>query len=130
LGGYPQIMKSKSSLTVAFVLIIAACSQEQSTKSANTANGFDVLCSEFSSLTKEADYPSLSSEKRGEKLDGILAQQFEPNNNAYLAWSAIRNASPTERYTLYREAAASTGYRDWECPAIARHGHEVGSSFE
>ncbi len=123
-------MKRTSSLTIALALIIVACSQEQSTQSANTVNGFDVLCSEFSSLIQEADYPFLSSEKRGEKLDGILAQQFEPNNNAYLAWSAIRNAEPTERYTLYREAAASTGYNDWECPAISLHGHEVGSSFE
>jgi hypothetical protein len=123
-------MKRTHSLTVAFALIIVACSQEQSTQSAKTGNGFDVLCNEFSSLTQETDYPSLSSEKRGEKLDGMLAQQFEANNNAYLAWSAIRNASPMERYTLYREAAASTGYNDWDCPAIALHGHEVGASFK
>jgi hypothetical protein len=130
LEGYPQIMKCTSSLTVALALIIVACSQEQSTQPAKTGNGFDVLCSEFSSLTQETDYATLSSEKRSEKLDAMLAQRFEPDNDAYQAWSAIRNASAMERYTLYREAAASTGYNDWECPAIALHGHEVGSSFK
>ncbi len=123
-------MKRTSSLTVALALIFVACSQEQSTQATNTGNGFDVLCSEFSSLTQEADYPTLSSEKRGEKLDGMLVQKFELNDNVYLAWSAIRNASPMERNTLYRETAASMGYNDWECPAITLHGHEVGSSFK
>ena len=123
-------MKHKFILITALALTISACSPEQNGQSTKTDSGFDVLCSEFSTLTQTANYPTLSSEERGNELDGVLARKLRPDNDAYLAWSAIRNATPAERYSLYREAAASTGYNDWECAAIAQHGQEVGSSFE
>lgn len=123
-------MKHKFILIIALALTISACSPDQDSQSTKSRSGFDVLCSEFSKLTQTANYLSLSSEERGKELDGMLTQILRSDNNAYLAWSAIRNATPAERYSLYKEAAASTGYNDWECMAIAQHGQEVGSSFE
>jgi hypothetical protein len=123
-------MKHKFILIMALALTISACSPEQGGQFTKSGSGFDVLCSEFSTLTQTANYLTLSSEERGTELDGVLTQKLRPDNNAYLAWSAIRNATPTERYSLYKEAATSTGYNDWECAAIAQHGQEVGSSFE
>lgn len=63
-------------------------------------------------------------------LEEMLVEVLAPTSNAYIAWTAIRYATPSARAALFDEAAHSSGYKDWGCSAINEHGHEVGSSHE
>lgn len=107
---------------------LAACSSDrQGVDNKPGKNEFDILCDNFTALVGSENYSSLSEEDRAAQLDLTLTNKLNRNGNAYAAWTAIRNATPTDRYSLYAEAARSTGYQNWNCPAISSHGHEVGS---
>lgn len=112
------------------LLILTACSPKSNGDNAATKEEFGVLCAEFTTLVQSTDFSQLDSEERAAQLDLKLANNLNTTDNAYMAWTAIRNGPPSERYTLFKEAAASTGYTEWSCPAIAQHGHEVGSAHD
>lgn len=88
---------------------------------------FDIFCDQFTQLVEEGDYSELTAQERALKLDTFLTRELLPSSNAYQAWAAIRNAAPDQRSMLYRDAAKSAGYEDWECPAVEAYGSQVGS---
>ncbi len=45
-----------------------------------------------------------------------LKTKLDSKSNAYIAWLAIQNAPPDQRYNLFREAASSVGEKNWKCP--------------
>lgn len=114
-----------SSLVIA--VSVSACSPGKNSEVPTSKNDFDVFCEHFALLTESPDFSLLSSEDRASRLDTKLSGALAPSANAYIAWKAIRNGPPSERYLLYKEAASSAGYNHWECPAAKQHGHEVGS---
>lgn len=89
-----------------------------------------MLCEQFDQLTKDSEFSSMNSEARAARLTTGLKAKLSSESNAYIAWLAIRNGPPRERYNLFLEAASSAGEKDWNCPAIEKHGHEVGSRFK
>jgi|GEM_PF-2782236 hypothetical protein len=115
----------------AVALILLSCSAKKDGETeAAVQNDFDVFCQQFTQVTQSADFAQLSSEERALRLESRLAGELEPNANAYIAWSAIRNGPPSERYALYKDAAASAGQKNWDCPAVQQYGHEVGSPHD
>ncbi len=120
-------MITKSACLLPLLLTLSACSPKDDQQQHLSEAGFDILCEHFAKLTQAKDYQTLSSEERGAKLESMLAKSLEPATEAYMTWTAVRNAPPTERYHLYKEAATSTGYTNWTCPAIEHQAHEVGS---
>lgn len=115
---------------VFLILMLGACSSKEAEKTDLSQGEFDVFCTQFGSLTRMLNYDVYSSEDRASKLEEALAKLLRPSSSAYIAWTAIRNGPPAERYALYRAAAESTGYKNWVCPEIAKHGHEVGSQYD
>ena len=114
-------------LSVLFLLVFSACSADENKLIVAAKTDFDLFCEQFTMVTESADFSTLTSEERASTLDTILTEKLESSSNAYIAWTAIRNGPPSERYFLYKDAAASTGYEDWECPAAKLHGSEIGS---
>jgi hypothetical protein len=106
---------------------VSACSPGKDSEAQTINNDFDVFCEQFTLLTESAEFSQLSSEDRASRLDTKLSGALAPSANAYIAWTAIRNGPPSERYFLYKDAASSAGHNHWECPAVKQHGHEVGS---
>lgn len=113
-----------------FLLMLAACSDEDEKLSLAAKKDFDLFCEQFTIMTNTSDFSLLTSEQRAAKLDVMLIEKIEQSGNAYIAWTAIRNGPPPERYSLYKDAAASAGYTDWKCPAAESHGSDVGSSLQ
>jgi hypothetical protein len=109
-------------------LILLSCSAEKDQEIAAVQNDFDIFCEQFTQLAESADFIHLTSEERATRLESQLASQLGPTTNAYIAWTAIRNGPASERYFLYKDAALSTGQKNWDCPAVKLHGHNVGSS--
>lgn len=122
---------SKASLLVflASLLAVSSCSESDGLQAPLTSD-FDRLCEGFTQLTEHPGYKNLSSSERADALEQALVERLEPDHHAYIAWTAIQNADPAERYYLYREAAVSSGHSNWECEAMRMHSHEVGSPFE
>lgn len=126
-----MMRKSHIFLSLFLILLLASCSKaEQDVQLTEKNKQFDIFCDQFSKLTQAADYSELSSEDRAERLENMLAAHMQKTSDAYIAWTAIRNGPPAERYFLFDEAANSIGYQTWDCPAIKQHGHEVGSVFK
>lgn len=111
-------------------LILTACSSNSDGGNGNAKAEFGVLCAEFTTLAQSTDFSQRDSEERAERLELVLAKNLNTTGNAYISWTAIRNGPPSERYNFFKESAASSGYPEWRCPAIAQHGHEVGSSHD
>lgn len=86
-----------------------------------------LLCNQFAMFVESESYRNMNSETRADYFDRAVLDILEPTSNAYLAWSAIRNATPSARAALFDEAAHSSGYKEWQCPALEQHAHEVGS---
>ena len=114
-------------LSVLFLLVLSACSADENKLIVAAKTDFDLFCEQLTMVTESADFSSLTSEERASQLDAVLTEKLEPSSNAYMAWAAIRNGTPSERYFLYKDAAASTGYENWACPAVKLHGSEIGS---
>lgn len=114
--------------SVFFLMTLIGCSADEEKQISGAKNDFDLFCEQFTIMTESPGFSSLTSEQRSEKLNGILVEKIEQSGPAYNAWVAIRNGPPSDRYSLYKEAAASVGYMDWKCPAVELHGSEVGSS--
>lgn len=109
-------------------LISCSPDGEQGDKQVNTE--FDMLCNQFGALVEVDDYTSMNSEERASYFDQMLKDKLSSVGNAYMAWAAIRNATPDARSALFDEAARSVGYEEWECLVIKQHAHEVGSAFD
>lgn len=125
-----MINKHRLTWILVSIFVVAACSSENDRASGETKAEFEVLCDEFTTLAQSSDFAQLLPEVRAEQLELMLVNKLYLTDHAYMAWTAIRNATPSERYSLYREAAASSGYQEWSCPAMAEHGHKVGSSHD
>lgn len=117
--------KIRISLLFSSLLAVYSCSETGAGPS-----DFDLLCEGFTKLKAESNYNDMNTHDRANALESILVEVLEPDRDAYIAWTAIRNADPVERYHLYQEAARSTGHSGWECEAMRESAHEVGSSFE
>lgn len=117
-------------LSLVFVVGLMACSAEKQQAAKPEKNEFDVFCDQFAALVGSENYSALSQEERADQLDRMLVSNINPDGNAYIAWSAIRHATPSDRQLLYVEAARSTGYENWSCAAINSHGHQVGSAHD
>lgn len=126
--GDNQKMMMRLCLSLFVFFLLSACSPEK--QSIAVKSDFDVFCEQFTLLTESADFSSLTGEDRAIKLDSMLSGKLEPSTNAYIAWTAIRNSPPSERYFLYKDAAASIGAGNWKCPAVEQYGHEVGSPHD
>lgn len=117
-------------IKLAFILllniVLIACTSDKNRE----AQDFGLLCDQFTALLKADGYTNMTSEKRADVLEEMLVEVLAPTSNAYIAWTAIRYATPSARAALFDEAAHSSGYKDWGCSAINEHGHEVGSSHE
>src|SRR5690606_36638061 len=94
-------------LGVFFLLALSACSADKNEQFVAVKTDFDLFCEQFTMVTESAGFSSLTSEDRAAKLDVMLTEKLEPSSNAYIAWAAIRNGPPSERYFLYKDAAAS-----------------------
>lgn len=117
-------------LSVFFLLALSGCSADENKQTVTAKTDFDLFCEQFTMVTESAGFSSSTSEERASTLDAMLTEKLEPSSNAYIAWTAIRNGPPSERYSLYKDAAASTGYGDWACPAVKLHGSEIGSPHD
>lgn len=109
-------------------LILLSCSAEKDQEKAVAQDDFEIFCEQFTQLAESADFSQLTSEERATRLESQLASHLAPTTNAYIAWTAIRNGPASERYFLYKDAALSTGQKNWDCPAVKLHGLNVGSS--
>lgn len=107
------------------LLAVSSCSQHE-----GQTSDFELLCRDFTQLTEQSRYEFMSSSERADLLESKLAESLTPDQSAYIAWTAIRNADPAERYNLYQDAAASSGHDGWDCLAMRMHSHEVGSPFK
>lgn len=121
-------MNTKYAISIFALVLVSACGTKDSQISDNDINDFDKLCMEFSELSKSSEFPDLSPAERSKHLDSSLTEKISTSSDAYIAWSAIRNATPSQRASLYKDAAASTGNEKWECPAIDKFGDQVGSN--
>lgn len=59
-------------------------------------------------------------------LDKALTESLSLNGDAYIAWSAVSLAEPSQRYQLYKDAAASSLNKQWDCQSLKEHAHKVG----
>ena len=123
------MMMKKFALAL-MVIGLVACTDKGEQAAAPAKNEFDILCEHFTALVSSKNYPGMSVEERAEELDKALVANLNTAGNAYSAWSAIRNATPSDRNALYSDAALSTGYENWDCPAINQRGQEVGSAHD
>lgn len=111
------------------LLALPGCSPEEEYKKKNRGqSSFDILCEQFTKLTMSDIFQNLNNEEWARKLDTMLANSLDLDSDAYLAWQAIRNGPPSARYSLYKNAAVSSGQEDWDCEAINHYGREVGST--
>lgn len=109
---------------------LISCSADKPQESKRGVNEFEILCAEFTELVDSENYANLNEEQRAVRLDKMLANKLSVESNAYIAWTAIRNATPAARQALYSEAARSLGYDNWSCPAISSHADQVGSPHD
>lgn len=120
-----RVLVSFVFITLVFGFI--ACSKEKEPQPPEN-KAFDVFCTTFESLVANPDFEEMDSEVRAVKLDSELEKVIGQNTAAYVAWSAIRNASPEDRWFLYGEAAKSIDYSDWKCSAVEKYASKVGSA--
>ncbi|WP_288129717.1 hypothetical protein [Microbulbifer sp.] len=110
------------------LLLISACGPKSPQISGNEIDDFDKFCTAFTELSNSSDFPNLTPLERSKRLDSSLSEKISTSGDAYIAWSAIRNATPSQRANLYKDAAASAGNKEWECPAIDKFGNQIGSN--
>lgn len=119
---------------IIYIMLLTAglisCSPEGGRGAKQVNTEFDILCNQFGALVASDDYPNMNSEERANHFDQMLTDKLSSAGNAYMAWTAIRNATPDARSALFDEAAHSVGYEGWECLVIKQHAHEVGSAFD
>lgn len=99
----------------AALLSLAACKEEKSETAAPKMNGFAQICQVFKQA-KEAG--QTSAQQLNKNLDTLLDNQLSESDNAHIAWLAIRNAIPEQRYMLFKTAAEETLSKNWSCPAM------------
>ncbi|WP_226704503.1 hypothetical protein [Microbulbifer elongatus] len=121
-------MNIKYVISLLALALVSACGTKNSQISGADINDFDKLCTKLIELSKNSEFPDLSPEERAKRLDSSLSEEISTSSDAYIAWSAIRNAAPSQRASLYKDAAASTGNEEWECPVIDKLGDQVGSN--
>lgn len=120
-----MILKSLTLSGIFLALIACSSDDEQEVNQVNL--DFDALCGHYAALVDLPEYTALSSEDRAVLLEAVLAKGLSRSSNAYIAWTAIRSGPASERHFLFKEAADSVGYKQWNCSAIKKHGHEIGS---
>lgn len=114
-------------LFLAVAVLVTACTPKDKVEAASNASDFDLFCSQFTEFTQSENYAELTAQERAARLDALLLEKLPATSNAYQAWAAIQNATPAQRPALYKDAAKSTGMKSWDCPAVERHGHLIGS---
>lgn len=110
------------------IAIVSACGQRDTQEADSKPNEFDVFCEQFTKLTLKKEFEDLTPEERSTLLDQEFSTKVSRDSNAYIAWSAIRSATPSDRAQLYHDAAKSAGSNDWECAAVNNFAAQVGSN--
>lgn len=128
----PTLVQEMNKLMVALLIasVGSACSMGKDDSADKQRAAFDAFCWGFEELIKQPNYDSMDSEQRHDALLARVNPIVEPETHAYIAWDAIRFATAHERYQLFTEAAASTGFSGWECEAMKLHADEVGRPSE
>ena len=117
-------MNMKYAAASAILTAVYACTPKDSI---GEASDFDQFCGQFTELTQSENYAELTAQERAAQLDALLLQKLPTSSNAYQAWTAIQNATPTQRPALYKDAAESAGMKNWKCPAVEKYGSQIGS---
>lgn len=120
-------MKIKYLAALPILMAVYACAPKGNQGTSAQNSDFDVFCDQFTTLVNADNYSELTAVERSAELDSLLSGKLPASSNAYQAWAAIRNAPPAQRSMLYKDAAKSAGFADWNCFAIAEHGNQVGS---
>lgn len=117
---------NKLTIALLIALLASACTERKDDSLDAQRAAYDALCKGFEQLTKKSTYDSMDSQQRHDELLVLVDPIVDPEAHAYVAWDAIRFATAHERYQLFTEAAASSGYSDWECEVMKVHADEVG----
>lgn len=99
---------------------LSACSPQ--------STSFKTVCSNFDELLGLNNYSQMTSIERNTWLLNKSLETLPTNDMALQAWNAIANATASERYELYRDAALSTGLKSWNCESMELAAYEVGAN--
>ncbi|WP_299592923.1 hypothetical protein [uncultured Microbulbifer sp.] len=113
---------------VATLIFLSACTEKDTQETSSYPNEFEIFCDKFTDLVQDEGYSDLTPEERSQLLDQSFSKVVNTSSDAYLAWSAIKNATPSQRAELYSDAAKSVGNTEWECPAIKEFADQVGAN--
>ena len=120
MGSSQQLIVTKGFILFAVLIQLSACSPKSSS--------FTTLCRNFDKLVDLNNYTQMTSEERNTWLLNKSLETLSTSDMALQAWNAIANATASERYQLYKDAALSTGLEDWNCDSMKLAAHEVGAN--
>lgn len=102
------------------------CSKNSNTEQATGENEFDQFCDIFTALSTAPKFDAMNATEEYASLDKALTEDLSTNGDAYIAWTAVSLAEPSQRYQLFKDAAASSLKIQWDCQSLKDHAHVVG----
>lgn len=102
------------------------CSEKSNTEQAAGKNEFDQFCDIFTALSTVPKFDAMNTAEKYASLDKALTEGLSANGDAYIAWTAVSLAEPSQRYQLFKDAAASSLKMQWDCQSLKEHAHMVG----
>lgn len=87
-------------------------------RAGGTEPDFDIVCNIFSGLEAHPDLESFDQKQRSNFVMTEIQKTLPDTSDARAAWEAISHATPGMRYELFKSAADSSGFKNWECPSM------------
>ena len=119
-------MSWKARIYPLLLVFFWGCSDNSDTEQVAEKNEFDQFCDIFTALSTTPKFEKMNTSEKYSSLDKALTEGLSSNSDAYIAWSAVSLAEPSQRYQLYKDAAASSLNKQWDCQSLKEHAHKVG----
>lgn len=118
---------SRQTIIFPFLLLLfSGCSENSNTEQVAEENEFDQFCDIFTALSTAPKFDAMNTADKYASLDNALTDNLSTNSDAYIAWTAVSLAEPSQRYQLFKDAAASSLKMQWDCQSLKDHAHTVG----
>ena len=108
------------------LVFFLGCSERGKPEKIAEKNEFDQFCDIFTALSTEPRFEKMSTAEKYTSLDKALIDGLSSSGDAYIAWTAVSLAEPSQRYQLFKDAAVSSLKIQWECQSLKDHAHTVG----
>lgn len=108
------------------LLFFWGCSENSNTELVAEENEFDQFCDIFTALSTEPKFDTMDTAEKYASLDKSLTESLSSNSDAYIAWTAVSLAEPSQRYQLFKDAAVSSLKMQWDCQPLKDHANTVG----